>query len=74
MTTEWLHAAAGMALPTRAGLYFKPVGAVLLVAAVLMSPLTQRLLSAKPLLLLGRISFPLYLLHMPILCTAGCLA
>ena len=35
-------------------------------------PLFHRILSNRPGGFLGRISFPIYLLHMPILCSAGC--
>ena len=39
------------------------IGSILLVFSLSLSPLLRRLLSQKPLLFLGRISFPIYLLH-----------
>jgi peptidoglycan/LPS O-acetylase OafA/YrhL len=44
----------------------------LLVAAVVASPSLQRVLSASWLTWLGRTSFGLFTLHMPILCSLGC--
>lgn len=41
------------------------------VAATLFFSPWQRLLSAKPFVLLGRFSFGLYLLHLPIICSLG---
>jgi len=38
-------------------------GAVLLILAILISPPLRRLLSTKPLRWLGKVSFPIYLLH-----------
>ncbi len=32
----------------------------------------KRLLRSRPSRFLGRISFPLYLVHIPVLCSAGC--
>jgi peptidoglycan/LPS O-acetylase OafA/YrhL len=49
------------------------LGAVLVVAAIAMTPILQRLLSTLPFRFLGTISFPLYLCHLPVLATAGCL-
>ena len=42
---------------------FGSVGALLLILGIILSPDARRLLSAKPLAWLGRISFPIYLLH-----------
>jgi len=42
---------------------FGSLGALLLILGIIISPDARRLLSAKPLIWLGRISFPIYLLH-----------
>jgi peptidoglycan/LPS O-acetylase OafA/YrhL len=47
------------------------LGAFLLVAGVLHAPILQRLLTARWLLRLGRISFALYLIHQPIIFSLG---
>jgi peptidoglycan/LPS O-acetylase OafA/YrhL len=47
-------------------------GAVLVVAAVAMTPILQRAFSTAPFRFLGAISFPLYLSHIPVLASAGC--
>ena len=51
---------------------WKPVAATMIVAAVAASPRLQWILSARWLAWLGRISFGLYLIHMPILCAVAC--
>ena len=48
------------------------LGVVLVLVGVLGSPLTQRVLSLGPLRFVGRISFPLYLVHLPVMCSLGC--
>jgi peptidoglycan/LPS O-acetylase OafA/YrhL len=45
------------------------IGAVLLVAAVEHSSILGRLFGARPVVFLGRISFLVYLLHVPLLCS-----
>ena len=47
------------------------VGAALLLAAVVALPAAHRLLSTRPLRLLGRVSFSLYLLHFLVLGSLG---
>jgi peptidoglycan/LPS O-acetylase OafA/YrhL len=44
--------------------------ATLIILLVAASPLLRRLLSARLSVFLGRISFPLYVIHMPIVCSA----
>jgi len=44
-------------------------GAVLLVTCILQSPALQLILSSKPCKFLGKISFVLYLIHIPIICS-----
>ncbi|MCC7302063.1 MAG: acyltransferase [Bacteroidia bacterium] len=43
--------------------FIHSIGAIMVVAAVIMSPIMQKILGTKPLLFLGNISFSLYLLH-----------
>jgi peptidoglycan/LPS O-acetylase OafA/YrhL len=50
----------------------KPSRAFVLVAATAASPELQRWLSGRWVGFLGRISFGLYLVHMPLLCSLGC--
>ena len=47
------------------------IGAALLIAGVAASSAVQRFLSARPLVFLGKVSFPLYLLHLPLLLSVG---
>jgi peptidoglycan/LPS O-acetylase OafA/YrhL len=48
----------------------RPIIAMLIVLWTAASPLLQRLFSARISVFLGDISFPLYLVHMPIICSA----
>jgi peptidoglycan/LPS O-acetylase OafA/YrhL len=47
------------------------IAAIGVVSAVAFSPLLQRVLSMRAIVWLGKISFPLYLIHWPIILTAG---
>ena len=47
-------------------------GAAVLLMSVSLNTRIRNLLSAKIGVFLGWISFPLYLVHVPILCSAGC--
>ena len=47
------------------------LAAALLIAAVEGTPSLRRVLSARWGVVLGRLSFPLYLLHVPVICSAG---
>jgi peptidoglycan/LPS O-acetylase OafA/YrhL len=58
---------AGMSLP----IFVHILGAIGLVTAVLYAPILQRLLTRKPALYLGKISFSLYLTHFLILGSLG---
>jgi peptidoglycan/LPS O-acetylase OafA/YrhL len=51
---------------------WKPLAALLLVGAAATAPRLQQLLAAGWLAFLGRVSFGLYLVHMPIFCSVGC--
>lgn len=65
-STGWPEPRPGVVRP------LQHVGAVLLLAGVLGAPDLRRALSVRPLAFLGRISFPLYLVHMPVQCSLGC--
>ncbi|WP_082540840.1 acyltransferase [Pseudolabrys sp. Root1462] len=62
----WLHR---LGLPAIDGLYWHMLGATMLVAAILNWPLLQAVLGGAVGRLLGRISFVLYLIHVPIICS-----
>jgi len=51
---------------------WKSVTALMVVGVTAATPRLQQLLSGRLLCFLGRISFALYLVHMPILCSLGC--
>jgi peptidoglycan/LPS O-acetylase OafA/YrhL len=48
------------------------LSAVLMLAGLIGSEIIGRALTIRPLLLLGRLSFPIYLFHFPLLCSLGC--
>lgn len=50
----------------------KCVGAVALVAALLRSRMLQAMLSGRVFRFLGKVSFSVYLIHVPIICSLGC--
>lgn len=52
----------------------KSVAAILLVLAILKCGALQKILSSRICRYLGRVSFSVYLLHVPIICSAGCFA
>jgi peptidoglycan/LPS O-acetylase OafA/YrhL len=58
-------------LPPGLGTALYGLGALLLVGGVLHAPALQRLLTARWVLYLGRISFALYLVHQPIIYSLG---
>ena len=68
---RWSAGWLGMPLPEPLAHGF---GAVLLLAAVEGCPALRRPLSGPLARWLGRMSFPVYLLHIPVLCSAGCAA
>ncbi len=47
--------------------YWPAVGVILITFGIILSPPLQKLLSTRPLLWLGSISYPLYLIHGPLL-------
>jgi peptidoglycan/LPS O-acetylase OafA/YrhL len=52
--------------------YVNMLGAALLLVASETSPRLRSLLSGRWGTMLGRLSFPLYLVHVPVLCSVGC--
>jgi peptidoglycan/LPS O-acetylase OafA/YrhL len=48
------------------------VAGVLMMFGIVGNHGAGRMLNVRPLLLLGRLSFPIYLLHFPLLCSLGC--
>lgn len=66
----WL-AKRGISLSQEGCLECFCIGACLLLAGVAASASLERWLSLRPLVFLGKISFPLYLVHVPILFSAG---
>jgi peptidoglycan/LPS O-acetylase OafA/YrhL len=53
--------------------YWPTAAALMIVGGVLLSPFLQRALERNVFAFLGRISFPLYLIHSPVICFVGCL-
>jgi peptidoglycan/LPS O-acetylase OafA/YrhL len=54
--------------------YVQTVSAVIAIMLVETVPSCRRVLSGPVARLAGRMSFPVYLLHVPVLCSAGCIA
>jgi peptidoglycan/LPS O-acetylase OafA/YrhL len=52
-------------------LFWNTFGSIALVAGVVGSQQVDRILGARPLVFLGKISFSMYLIHMPILMSLG---
>jgi len=52
--------------------FYQAVASFLLVGAVIFSPLLRRIQEMALLRFLGKISFSLYLVHLPLLCSVGC--
>jgi peptidoglycan/LPS O-acetylase OafA/YrhL len=80
----WIVLAAGLMLGGCQGLplpvlhrvipgstYHQLIAAALVIAAPLLSATVRRPLDARPLAFLGRISFGLYLVHVPVICSLG---
>ncbi|WP_428031328.1 acyltransferase family protein [Ancylobacter sp.] len=51
---------------------FQQTGAVLVVVAVLITPPVRRMFEAAPLQRLGELSFPIYLVHVPLIVAPAC--
>jgi peptidoglycan/LPS O-acetylase OafA/YrhL len=48
------------------------LAAVLMMFGIIANQGAGRVLNVRPLLFLGRLSFPIYLFHFPLLCSLGC--
>jgi len=69
----WFTATIGHRLiPGRVLVFIPMASAVSIIVGVLWSPSLQSRLSTGPLVLLGRMSFPLYLIHLLVECSLGC--
>jgi peptidoglycan/LPS O-acetylase OafA/YrhL len=72
LTRNWF-ASKGFAIPEMAELKkYYALGAVLVLTGVLISAPLQHWLSSRPLVFLGKVSFPLYLVHVLVECSLGC--
>jgi peptidoglycan/LPS O-acetylase OafA/YrhL len=67
--SAWIALHAGVAIPPELA---QAIGAVLLILATQGCPALAACLSGRAATWLGRLSFPIYLVHVPILCSAGC--
>jgi peptidoglycan/LPS O-acetylase OafA/YrhL len=69
-----IYAIVGTAFPGRTvANYFYALGAVLLIASVEGAAGMRAALTGRVAAWLGEMSFPLYLVHIPVLCSLGCL-
>ncbi len=68
---EWLSGRLAEVLAKRQK-DFRTAAALLVIGVGLYCPCWIRLFERRSLIWLGRVSFPLYLLHLPILCSLGC--
>jgi peptidoglycan/LPS O-acetylase OafA/YrhL len=68
---QWLLT---LGLPSPGGLYelIQSAGAGLLVSAALGAGGIRRAMELRPVAWLGTVSFPLYLIHIPMICSVGC--
>lgn len=48
------------------------IGAAMMLIGVMFNPLLRRLLASRPLVFLGRLAYSMYLIHVVLLCSAGC--
>lgn len=73
LTQNWFVSATGSStLGAEPVAVLRMAGAALVLGAVLSSTLLQRLLATRVLLFIGKISFPLYLVHVLVECSLGC--
>ena len=69
---EWLRFPIFSATATDSEVVYHILGAAMLLHAVNELVILRRLLTTKFFVLIGKYSFALYLVHVPILCSAGC--
>lgn len=73
LTPIWLNSTFGVSLiPSRWLPYVSMLAAALVIAGVLWSPELKNVLSHRLFLMLGKMSFPLYLIHLLVECSIGC--
>lgn len=65
----WIARRAGLCIPPELA---QAIGALLILMAAQGCPALAARLSGRAAAWLGRVSFPIYLVHVPILCSAGC--
>jgi len=65
-------ALAWMPFPVTGAWFWHTIGAIMILVGLQLSPLLQGVLKSPICQWLGSISFPLYLIHIPILMTLGC--
>lgn len=70
LRTEWLTSIGSDAF-VRGARFWPTLAAMCLVIGSLQSKTVNRILSLRPFLILGSLSFSLYLFHLPLLCSVG---
>ena len=72
ISRKWYYRPLASLIGSANPAYLHMAGAVMIISAADGTAVLKRLLQSRPSRFLGRISFPLYLIHIPVLCSAGC--